>query len=380
MTRPLGGGIYTVSAGNGAAWKQQLRWADVLGLESPQNYVELEAAWRISLADLPKARVALLGVPLDTGAGIRRGAAYGPRAIRDELLSNPGFHQVLRSRQLIDLGDVLVNPHLLHDEMLNPKQIRASQNEMYPQLNPTARAKLPVSALSMTKAVLGAVLKQHPHLKIFVMGGDHSVAWPVSEVLHKIHGRALGIAQPDAHTDLLATRLGVKYCFGTWSFHANKLLQKDKPRAKSGARFVQFGIRQTGKERSHWEGLTGVRQFWADEILKRPSSEIIDEAVRSLRAAGVRKLYFSNDIDGTDEAEASATGTPAAGGPSSKFFLELIARLGAEFELVGADLMEVAPDLGSDAGKRQTLALAGQYAWATLEAQLKGPGAPRAQP
>ncbi len=77
-------------------------------------------------------------------------------------------------------------------------------------------------------------------------------------------------------------------------------------------------------------------------------------------------------MDGTDESEVSATGTPALQGIGSEFFLELIPRLGQEFELVAADVMEVAPDLGpTPEATRQTCELAAKYAWASMQAMME---------
>jgi agmatinase len=328
-------------------------------------------AWRKEVNErILRARVFVLGVPSDTGAGIRRGAAYGPRAVRTALLEKAEYRSALSSAQILDLGDVLVNPQLLHDSMLSARQIELCRKEMYAAL-PATKRKLPVSALSQTKWALEQVLKINPEARIFVIGGDHSVAWPVTEALHSLHKRKLGIVQPDAHTDLLPTRLGIRYCFGTWSFHANELLKKDKPMPKSGNRFIQFGIRQSGKDKSHWESATGVKQFWSEDILKSSPEQTIQQAVQALKQAGVTKVYFSNDIDGTDGELVPATGTPAAQGPGPAFFLALIRKLGAEFEMVGADIMEVAPDLADSEGRRKTLHLAAEYSWASLEAQLR---------
>lgn len=365
--RPAGGGIPAFSAGSGSALELQRRlYAVAAGKPGPiLDEAGIEARWKESFAALARAKAVIIGVPLDTGAGIRRGAAYGPRAVRTALLTQEAFAGWLRSGEVVDLGDLYVNPHLLHDEMLNDSQIRACQEAMYANAPESLRRRLPVSALSQLKFLLGALLAAYPRLKPFVIGGDHSAAWPVTEVLaDKYSTGNLGIVQPDAHTDLLASRLGVKYCFGTWSFHANE-------RLGGGGRLVQLGIRQSGKDRAHWESSTGVRQFWASEIRGRPPGEVIDELVAHLKSAGVRQLYFSNDIDGTDESEASATGTPAGDGLSSAFLLQAVEALGKNFEWVAADIMEVAPDLGPDReASERTSELAARYAIASLRCLL----------
>lgn len=196
------------------------------------------------------------------------------------------------------------------------------------------------------------------------MGGDHSIAWPVTEILARRFPKTLGIVQPDAHTDLLPSRLGVKYCFGTWSFHANELLGRN-------GKLVQLGIRQSGKDKKYWETTTGVKQIWAQEIHERSIDSVIEEIVSHLKKRQIKQIYFSNDIDGTDESEASATGTPAPEGLKSEFVLKMIEKLGTSFELVAADIMEVAPDLGpTENAKKKTCALAARYALACLKQQV----------
>jgi len=57
---------------------------------------------------------------------------------------------------------------------------------------------------------------------------------------------------------------------------------------------------------------------------------------------GDRPAYISIDIDVLDPAHAPGTGTPEAGGLSSREALSII-RSFADLNLVGADVVEVAP-------------------------------------
>ena len=374
LMRPPGGGIPTFSAGKGAALQlQSTLYGMIKPGHTPADPIwsteKVEAAWRETFLQLPTAKVVLLGVPLDTGAGIRRGAAYGPRAVREELYALPKIQALLRDYSVVDLGDLYVNPHLLHDSMLSEEQITACQNEMYPHAAQELRSKLPVSALSQLKYLLQAILSEYPHIKIQVIGGDHSIAWPISEVMCSRYPNTLAIVQPDAHTDLLPSRLGVKYCFGTWSYHANQLLG-------GNGKLVQLGIRQSGRDRDFWEKTTGVKQYWADEIHSRSETSVIQEIITHLKDKGVKHIYFSNDIDGTDESEAPSTGTPAAGGLSSQFLLRVIQELGNAFEWVASDVVEVAPDLGLDGKESErTCKLAARYLQACIQAHLRPRGA-----
>ena len=90
-----------------------------------------------------------------------------------------------------------------------------------------------------------------------------------------------------------------------------------------------------------------------------------------MKSTGVTGVYFSNDIDGTDDAWADATGTPEPGGLTPDFVVELIRRLGRDVGLIGGDVVEVAPPLGpTPESTKRTVALAVRYLRETIDAAL----------
>jgi agmatinase len=322
MLRPSAGGLYVVSTGRAAQLEVQRHLYGVSDEASIQN------RFVAALDRIANAKAIILGVPSDVGAGYRRGANLGPQAIRSALIAaDPDLRGWLDRRGIVDIGDV------------------------------------PVSPLSIEARVLDCVLAINPRVIPIVLGGDHSVAWPVAEMLAKHRRDRWGIVQPDAHTDLLAERLGIKYCYATWSYHANELLGRD-------GRLVQVGVRASRFPREHWESTLGVRQFWADECVKDPAAAL-DAIVAHVKRTGVRSVYFSNDIDGTDERFVDATGTPERGGLDPDFVVALIERLGREVGLCAGDVMEVAPPVArTPDGAARTLDVAVRYARATLDSLL----------
>jgi arginase family enzyme len=354
LLRPAGGGLYTVSTGRAEqlALQRELYGAADAG--------EVEARWLAALAAVPRARVAIVGIPSDCGAGLMRGAAYGPQGVRQAALRLcPALRQVAAREGIVDVGDVFVIPHLLHDDMLSESQRGAAREALY---GARSDADLPVSPLSMAERVVDRLLALNPDLRIFMLGGDHSVAWPVVAALARHAREPWAIVHPDAHTDLLPARLGVRYCFATWAYHANELLGR-------GGRLVQVGIRASGRDKAYWESTLGVRQFWAEEVRARGIG-VIDDILTHLRAIGVRRVYLSNDIDATDAAAAPATGAPAPDGLPVAFVRALIRRVGAAFPLLGADVVEVAPPLGAPEGARRTTEVGAWYMLDSLAAMV----------
>lgn len=361
LLRPAGGGIYLVSSGRQAQLDFQARYYGV-GSEDAVRARFIEGLDRVC-----DARVVVLAVPSDVGASFLRGSSVGPQAIRSRLLEEvPDWPDRARRHKIVDLGDVFVVPQLLHDSMLSDRQLAASRRALYPELAETAREALPVSPLSLEERVLELVLQLNPRVVPVLLGGDHSAALPLARALGARHPEPWAIVQVDAHTDLLPERLGVEICFATWSYHANELLGRQ-------GRLVQVGTRASRHERGYWEQELGVRQFWAQECIDN-ADRALAAILGHLRGLGVRSVYLSNDIDGTDFAHADATGTPEPGGLAPEFVVELIRRVGAEFELLAADVMEVAPPLArTQDGARETVGHAVRYLRESLSAVLGEP-------
>lgn len=358
LLRPAAGGLYLVSTGRAQQLEIQRR---LYGVDDEDG---VQRAFRASLEAIAGARAVMLGCPSDVGAGFLRGANVGPQAIRAAMLADdPEWPERARAAGVVDIGDVFVVPQLLHDEMLSAGQLAASRKALYPNLPEETAATLPVSPLSIAERALDLVLTLNPEVVPVMLGGDHSNAWPVAATLAKHRRDRWGIVQPDAHTDLLPERLGIKICFATWSYHANELLGRD-------GRLVQVGVRASRFPRGHWESSLGVRQFWAEECRRDPAATI-SAIVEHLAARWVESIYFSNDIDGTDAEVADAAGTPEHDGLTPEFVVALIRALGRRFKFCAGDVVEVAPPLAPDGGKK-TVALAVRYLRETL-AVIAGP-------
>lgn len=356
MLRPACGGIYTVSTGSEDQRRLQRR---IYGAESDEA---IQSRWREALSRLSTARVFLLGVPSDVGAGFARGTNFGPQSIRRELLRQDSW--LYEDPRVVDIGDVLVAPQLLHDGMLSKKQLAATRTAMYGEW--ADDHDWPVSPLSITEEAIRLARKIAPEARPLVLGGDHSVGWPVLAAVAAGRRKQTGILHFDAHTDLLAERLGVAYCFATWAWHANELIGRKN-------RLVQVGLRISGKTREYWEETCEVRQYWMEELRHRPIEEISAEIVQQLRNAGVKGVYISNDIDGTDPLFAQATGTPEPGGLKPETVTRLIRDVAEAFPIWGADLVEVAPTLAGHSPREpaRTLATAAHYVETQAEVLLR---------
>ena len=359
LLRPAGGGIHTVSTGRAA--REALQKA----LYSARDDAEVQSKWRAAIDAVKKARVAVFGIPSDCGAGLVRGAAFGPEAVRAAMLRLcPDFPARAVRAGVVDVGDLFVVPQLLTEDMLSEDQRRRTRAALY---GPAAAGNtdLPVAPLTAAERVVDRLLDEAPDLKLFMIGGDHSVAWPVVAALARHAREPWAIVHADAHTDLLPERLGIRICFATWAYHANELLGR-------GGRLVQIGVRASSRPKEHWESTLGVKQIWSDEVRAKGES-VIDEVIAHLQRIGVRSVYLSNGIDATDGAAAPSTGAPEPDGLTPAFVRALIRRIGAAFPLLGADVVEVAPPIGSPDDARATADVAASYMRESLAALAGAP-------
>ena len=353
--RPPGKGVYTVSTGKNMADKL------LETIYKTSNEAKVHHHWKQALTKIASAKVILLGCPSDNGAGIVRGANMGPFGLRTKLYKNLSFKKWISQGTVLDIGDIFVIPQLLHDEMLTEAQKEKNRKYLYPN----EKSVLPVSPLSILKKTTDFILEQNLSAKIMLLGGDHSLSWPMVEAYSDHLKKPFLILHIDAHTDLLSSRLGIDYCFGTWAHHANERIGRNK-------RMVQVGIRTSGKNKKHWESSCDLTQFWAKDILKNPK-KALENIITLFESHGIPELYISNDIDGTGMEYAAATGTPEPKGLKPLWVSTLIERIGQKFNIIGTDLVEVAPvlHLNRKGEPDKTLNVGSEYVMKSISAMLR---------
>lgn len=266
-----------------------------------------------TFARLPRAEdvdgfdIAVVGVPYDAGVTFRPGARFGPSAIREasRLLRpyNPALGLApFQVAQVVDAGDIDANPF----------DIGAALD-------------------GMTRGFADLIKTGRP---IVALGGDHTVALPALRAVHAAHG-PVALVHFDAHLDTWDTYFGEPFTHGSPFRRASEegLIRKD--------RSAHVGIRGS---------LYDANDFADDEELgftivhcREVDALGIDGVVARVRdRVGDAPLYISVDIDVLDPSMAPATGTPEAGGMTSRELLGVIRGL-RDLPIVAADIVEVAP-------------------------------------
>ena len=288
MLRPPGNGVFTVHTASDVISQVQK------SIYKDTSFEDIAKVWKESLSLIPSFNGPLiLGVCSDCGGGIHRGANWGPLFVRQYL------HRFNQIPKHLDIGDIKVIPHLLHDKYLNNETISECREALYEDNS----INLPVSPLSIAERVCDEINLLSSPPPIFSLGGDHSVSYPLVKSwlkAKKRQGKKVAILHFDAHTDLMDKRQGIDLCFATWAYQV--LEDLDDP-----SLMIQFGIRSSGQEKAYWEKKLGIKQFWASEINYETIPIISNEVLEHLSEHKVEEVYVSVDIDAIDEKYASAT-------------------------------------------------------------------------
>ena len=309
------------------------------GLKSPR-YSGLTTFARLPrVEDVSNYDVAVVGVPFDAGVTYRPGARFGPSHVRQasRLLRphNPALDvDPFAECQVVDAGDLLFNPFSINEAVV---EIEEAAHEL----------------------IRGGS-------RLITIGGDHTIAYPLLKAMNRVHG-PVALVHFDAHLD-------------TWESYFNMPLTHGTPfrRASEEGLFVKGSSVHVGIRGSVYsaDDMTSDAEL-GFRIVRSMDFERkgVDQIVGDLRSTiGDMPLYVSVDIDVLDPAHAPGTGTPEAGGMTSREVLAILQGFGG-LNLVGADIVEVAP--AYDHAEITGVAAANlAYEFASLFAQQKSGSSP----
>ncbi|PLX36670.1 MAG: agmatinase [Hyphomicrobiales bacterium] len=249
--------------------------------------------------DLEGVDVAVWGIPFDAAVSNRPGARFGPQGIRRASAIMDGDPQypfgfdIFEDLAVIDYGDCVFD---------------------YGR-----HAEIPGCIEAQAKEILDA------GVHLFSMGGDHFVTWPLLKAHAEKHG-PLALVHFDAHQDTWDDD-GERLDHGTMIGRAVKAGIIDPEHV------IQVGIRTHAPADFGLEIIYGwqVEELGVAAVTERIKARI-----------GDRQAYMTFDIDCLDPAYAPGTGTPVAGGLTTREALAILRGL-TSIDFVGGDVTEVAP-------------------------------------
>ena len=162
-------------------------------------------------------------------------------------------------------------------------------------------------------------------------GGEHSISiGPIKA--HYEHFENLTVLQIDAHADLRPSYEGSPYNHACAVYDASK-----------NCNLVQVGIRSM--DVSEKEHMDYNKVFFADEM--RSEGKWQEEAINVI----TENVYITFDLDAFDPSVMPATGTPEPGGLHWYLVTNFLQRVFEERNVVGFDIVELAPIAGHKASE-----------------------------
>ena len=250
----------------------------------------LDRNWMAQNPDYETSDIIMLGLPFDGTVSYRTGSRFAPEQIR--LASwgleeySPLFDKELSDVNFHDAGDL---EFPLGNTYKTLEQIETNVREIYKDGK-----------------------------RVFGIGGEHLVTLPEVKVVSEFY-KDLAVVHFDAHTDLREEYLGEKMSHSAVIRHISKFVNPQN--------IKQIGIRSGMKE--EWDFMR------LNNTLCHKYSDI--DTLKD------KPVFVTVDLDCLDTSIMPGTGTPEAGGMT---FNELTGwfKYLKDFNIVGADVVELAPD------------------------------------
>lgn len=271
----------------------------------PNNFCGIENQ------SLTKAKVVILPVPYEGTVSYGSGTAKGPDAI-------------IQASQHMELYDMELGV------------------EIYQRPGIFTLKTLAVGSLSAEKMV-EQVEKSYADLVangkfVVMLGGEHSISYAADKSLREKYPD-LSVLQWDAHADLRDSWEGTKFS------HACAMRRF----YDNGKRVVQVGVRSISKQEAEFIKKNKLeKNIFSPEKFGRTKIEK-EKAIKQILRQLSRNVYITVDLDGFDPSILPATGTPEPGGLCWSDFLDLTRAVFQAKNVVGCDVVELAPIKGQPA-------------------------------
>lgn len=250
----------------------------------------LDRTWMGQNENYETSDIVMLGLPFDGTVSYRSGSRFAPEQIR--LASwgledySPRFDKHLQDVNFHDAGDL-----------------------EFPLGNT-------VKSLDLIEKNVDEIYKDGK--RVFGIGGEHLVTLPEIKAVSKFYDN-LALVHFDAHTDLREEYLGEKLSHSAVVRHITDIIGAENVK--------QIGIR------------SGMKAEW--KFMKKNNTLISDFS--GLDVLKNKKIFVTVDLDVLDPSVMSGTGTPESGGMQFNELMEWFEYL-KDFDIIGADVVELAPD------------------------------------
>ena len=189
---------------------------------------------------------------------------------------------------------------------------------------------------SEVEAYVKSLVEEGKHFTM--VGGDHSVTIPVQRGINAALDEPFGIIHIDAHMDLSEALEGDLLSHGSTERRA---LEMSNIGSLENLYFI--GIRSIEPDEFEFHMANDIQVKTSYDCYHEGIEAVADDCISKMRKFS--KVYLTFDIDALDPAYAGGTGTPQFGGLTSRMAMTLIQKLFTELNIIGFDVVEIAPPL-----------------------------------
>lgn len=262
-----------------------------------------------AIASYENAQAVILPIPYEATTTYRKGCEHGPDAVLEASDQLEAYDEELGQETCHSVGiytsdyvaDTRSNPDLTAEEML------------------TETTETVIQFIQDQKFVVG-------------IGGEHAITTGIVRAYQQALDQPFTVVQIDAHGDMRHEFEG--------SLHNHACVMRRV--LEMGLPTLPVGIRAICKEEAELIKAKEIPVIWAREMAFDP--DWIEKAIAQIKTP---KVFITIDVDGIDPSLIPGVGTPEPGGMGWHETLRFLRRVFETHEVIGCDVMELAPVIDS---------------------------------
>lgn len=263
-----------------------------------KNFLAIEKEY----SNYENSKVVILSAPYEKTTSYGKGTAKGPGAILEASHYVEFFDEETEKQVCFDIGIAAIEP-------------------------------MKFGKLTSKKALDLIYRNVDEHIRngkfVITLGGEHSISTAPIKA-HFDNFSDLSILHFDAHSDLREEYEGSKYSHASFAARVSEFTTD----------ITQVGIRAQCKEEFDFIKAKGINTFYAFQMRDRGFDE---KLINDITATLKKNVYITFDVDYFDPSIMPSTGTPEPNGFYWDETMRLLKKVCAERNLVGFDVVELAP-------------------------------------
>ncbi|HBL09995.1 MAG TPA: agmatinase [Cyanobacteria bacterium UBA11162] len=260
-------------------------------------------------ASYEASRVVILPIPYEATTTYRKGCEQGPDALLEASVQLEYYDDEL-DRETCWGGRIYTHPAIA-----DTKSDRLISSE---------------TMLHLTRETVSQLIEDGKF--VIALGGEHSITTGIVEAYRQASKEPFTVIQIDAHGDMRHEYEGSIY---NHACVMRRVLDMGLPT-------LPVAIRSVCQEEANLIKEKSIPVMWAREIATDPNW--IDRAIANI---STKRVFITIDVDGIDPALIPGVGTPEPGGLNWYALTTFLRRVFETFEVIGCDVMELAPVVDS---------------------------------